>query len=81
MKTMKDYHNLYLKCDILFLADTFEKFMIALRSMDYVWIIIWVHQMTKGTGGGIPYVSNRYSKANNKHLKILSPKTRIKTYT
>ena len=26
MKTMKDYHDLYLKCDILYLADVFEKF-------------------------------------------------------
>ena len=25
MKTMKDYHNLYLKCDALLLADVFEK--------------------------------------------------------
>ena len=25
MKTMKDYHDLYLKCDVLFLADVFEK--------------------------------------------------------
>ena len=25
MKTMKDYHDLYLKCDILLLADVFEK--------------------------------------------------------
>ena len=26
MKTMKDYHNLYLKCDILLLADVSGKF-------------------------------------------------------
>ena len=26
MKTMIDYHDLYLKCDILLLADEFEKF-------------------------------------------------------
>ena len=26
MKTMKDYHDLYLKCDVLLLADVFEKY-------------------------------------------------------
>ena len=26
MKTMKDYHDLYLKCDVLLLGDMFEKF-------------------------------------------------------
>ena len=26
MQTMKDYHNLYLNCDVLLLADVFEKF-------------------------------------------------------
>ena len=26
MKTMKDYHDLYLKCDVLLLADVFKKF-------------------------------------------------------
>ena len=26
MKTMKDYHDLYLKCDVLLLADVFDTF-------------------------------------------------------
>ena len=26
MKTMKDYHDLYLKCGVLLLTDVFEKF-------------------------------------------------------
>ena len=26
MKTMQDHHNLYLKCDMLLLADVFKKF-------------------------------------------------------
>ena len=26
MKTIKDYHDLYLKCDVLLLTDLFEKF-------------------------------------------------------
>ena len=26
MKTMKDYHDLYLKCDVLLLANVSEKF-------------------------------------------------------
>ena len=28
MKTMKDYHNLYLKCDVLFLIDVFKNLKI-----------------------------------------------------
>ena len=32
MKTMKDYHNLHLKCDIFLLADWFEKVRNSLKS-------------------------------------------------
>ena len=34
----------------------------------------------KYTKSGISYISNRYSKANKKYLKILWPKARIKRY-
>ena len=45
MKTMKDYHDLYLKCDILLLEDVFRNLeIIASRITDYVWVIIWAYQ-------------------------------------
>ena len=41
MKTIKDYHDLYLKCDALLLADVFEKFRSSsLKIMDYVQVLI-----------------------------------------
>ena len=44
--TMKAYHDFYLKSYVLLLADRFESFkIIAWRMMDYVQVIIWVHQI------------------------------------
>ena len=34
----------------------------------------------KGTRGGISYISNRYSKANNKHLNSYDPKEESKHF-
>ena len=51
MKTMKDYHDLYLKCNVLLLADVFKKFRngnlksYALLSQ----FVIWLHQLEVGT--------------------------------
>ena len=40
MKTMKDYHELCLKYDVLLLADVFEKFRNnSLKNYDYVQVI------------------------------------------
>ena len=96
MKKMKDYHDLYLKCDVLSLADVFEKFRnnslkncglctrYYLRAPGLNWNAM--PKMTKielepipdpdiyiffekDARGGISYITNRYSKANNKYLK------------
>ena len=46
MRTIKDYHGLYLKCDFLLLADVFKKSENnSLKIMDYVYGIISVHQV------------------------------------
>ena len=45
MKTMRGYHNLYLKYNVLLSAYVFEKFRKnRLKIMDYVGIIIRAHQ-------------------------------------
>ena len=41
IKIMKDYHDLYLKCDVLLIADVCEKFRNNdLKIMDYIQAII-----------------------------------------
>ena len=102
---MKDYHDLYLKCDVLLLADIFEKFTnntlinYQLCPSHYLSApgLIWdaMLKMTKiklvlnsdpnmyiffekGTRGGISYISNRYTKADNKYLKSYDSKQESK---
>ena len=102
---MKDYHDLYLKCDVLLLADILGKSRnnslknYGLRPSHYLSApgLSWdaMVKMTKieieliqdpymdiffekGTRGGISYISNRYSKANNKYLKSYDPKQESK---
>ena len=101
MKTMKDYHDLHLKCDALLLADVFEKFqnnslknyglcpnhyfnapalswnaMLNMTKVEFELIPdpdMYIF-FEKSTRGGVSYISNRYTKANNKHLKSYDPK-------
>ena len=96
MKTMKDYRDLYLKCDVLLLADVFEKFrnnslknyglflshylsasalgwdaMLYMTKVELELISdpdMYIF-FEKSMRGGVSYISNRYSKANNKYLK------------
>ena len=104
-KTMKDYHDLYLKCDVLLLEDVSEKFRnnslnnyglcpsqylsvpalsqdVMLNMTKIKFELISDPDMfilfKKGMRGGVPYISNRYSKANNKYLKCYDPKQESK---
>ena len=112
MRTMKDYHDLYLKfddlylnCDILhlksLLLDVPEKFRSNSLKNYGLWLshylsapaLNWdvilkttkvelqfipdLHMyifFEKVTRGGVSYISNRYSKANNNYLKPHDPK-------
>ena len=96
MNTMSDYHDLYLKTDVLLLANVFEKF--SNTCLDYYGLdpchyfsspgLSW-DAMLKMTGiklglisdvnmhlfigkemrGGISYIAERHSKANNKYME------------
>ena len=99
MQTMKDYHDLCLKCDVLLSAIVFEKFrnnklkiyglcpsyylsapgvswnaMLKMTKTEFE--LITDSDMNtffeKSTRGGISYISNRYSKANNKYLNLMT---------
>ena len=92
---MKDYHDLFLKCEVLLLADVFEKFgnnslknygsgpghylsapalsWAAMLNMTKVELELILDPsmcifFEKGMTGGVYYISNRYSNANNKYL-------------
>ena len=85
MKTMKDYHDMYLKWDILLLADVFEKFRnnswknYGLCPSHYLTTLAlsW-DAILKGIRGGVSYISNRYSKTNSKYLKFYDPEQQSK---
>ena len=104
MKTMKDYHDLYLKCAVLLLADVFRKFRnnslkiyrvcpkhylsASALSWDAVLNMTKVEPelitdpnmyifFEKDMGGGVSYIGNRYSQANNKHFKSYEPNRKI----
>ena len=89
MKTMKNYHDLYLKCGILLLE--FRSNSLKYLSWDIMlkmtaWGLTFLEIpdlcmyifFKKDKRGRIFYVFNRYSKDNNKYLKSYHPKQKSK---
>ena len=101
LKTMGEYHDLYLKSDVLLLTDVFENFrktcmqyygldpchyftspglswdaMLKMTDIKLELIndIDMYQFIEKGMRGGISYIANRYSKANNKYMKMYDDK-------
>ena len=101
MEMMKDYPNLHLKCDVLFLADVFEKirksslksyglcpshylsapalsydviFKMTKVELEVISDVDMYLFFEKGMRGGVSCISRRYSKANNKYLKLYNPR-------
>ena len=101
LKNMGEYHDLYLKSDILLLADVFENFrktclqyykldpchyftspglswdaMLKMTDikLELMTDIDMFQLIEKGMRGGISYIANLYSKANNKYMKKYNEK-------
>ena len=104
MKTIKDYHNLYLKYDVLLLADVFEKFRNNSVRNYGLWPSHYLSALAlscdamlnmteinlelisdpdmhiffeKGIRGGISYISNRSSQANDRYFKTQNKNQKV----
>ena len=87
IKNMGEYHDLYLKCDILLLADDFENFRKTclthyqldpchyVSSSGLAWDAMQLF-IEKGTRGGISYIAHRYAEANNKYMENYNPENK-----
>ena len=84
MKTFGEYHDLYLKCDVLLLCDVFEKFIdVCLEyygldpchyfsSLGLAWdAMLRMSGVRLSLTGGISYIAKRYCRANNEEYEII----------
>ena len=69
--TIKDYHNFYLKCNVLLFADTFDKFRnTCLENYDLFFKLDLISEVAmylsfeKGMTGCAFYIPKTYSRAN-----------------
>ena len=79
IKNLGEYHNLYLKTDVLLLCDEFEKFIkpcldyyclgpchyFSSPGLSWVALLKMTVERKRESGGGISYISERYAKADD----------------
>ena len=79
MKNMGDYHDHYLKKDLLLSADVFEKFTatcIKFYGFDPWWVWSDIDKylfIEKELRGRFSYIAKRYAKVNNKYMNSYDP--------
>ena len=66
---MGNYHDRYLKEDVLLFADVFKKFIDTCLKFYRLDPCHYFSSPGKGMRGGISYLAKRYAKANNKYIK------------
>ena len=83
IKDMGEYHDLYLKTDVVLLADIFEtkKKRITGIKLDLLSDINMILFVEAGIRGGVSVISNRYGKANNKYMENYNPDEESKFIT
>ena len=72
MKAVKDYHNLYLKCDVsqLMCLSWDAMFDMTKAELDLISGAVMYQFFEKGMRGGVSNNSKRYSKAKNKYVAL-----------
>ena len=87
LKNLGEYHDIYMKSDVLLLADVFENFtktylglswdsMLKMTDIkpELITDIDMFQFIEKGMRGGVSYIVNCYVKANNEYMKEYNEK-------